>query len=80
MVDKGHCKMNEQLLNELRDYYDYSKENKRILEKFFKKEDGSYIIDTDFLDEFEIVEVEDNEQEDDWETVSDSEQEEFENI
>lgn len=45
MVDKGHCMMSELLLKELNDLYDYSKENKRILEKFFKKKDGSYTID-----------------------------------
>ena len=61
----------------MKDLYDYSKENKRILDKLFKKDDGSYEIDNDYLDQFEIVEVDDNEEEGEWETVSEEDEEEF---
>lgn len=53
MVSKGHCMMNHENMEQFKPYYDFSKENQEIYEKYIKS--GLYTEED--LKDFETLEV-----------------------
>ncbi len=80
MNDLAHCKMNDKDIGEYMDFYDFSSENERIIRKYFLSGKFKNLnLTKKDLEDFEIVELNDENEikdNDEWVDVSNEENEE----